>query len=238
MDNQSVKKAFRDGLLVFQRAGSFVYMLQATDHNFTQAALEQAILAQIGSWDAIDELRLIIPAGVQIVGTTPGGTLLTFDGHWSTCQVTIENHGHLIGRGGQGGTMGTNEYHVPPTQGQRAILVAAGCNVSVANYGIIASGGGGGAGAHNYGDMMGGGGAPFGLGNQRTWAAAGYETPNPGMMGPNPNGRYYTGAGGVWGAGGANGYYYNRVTYGATAMEATRGAITWLNLGDVRGSRV
>lgn len=235
VDGKEVKKAYFRDMLVF--VSEYVITLE-TNHNIAVDGILALIPPDVAS--SSTDIRIIVPAGVQLVNAAGSVAPMHFHSTWSLRnKITIENHGYIIGRGGKGGTMGTNEQHIVPTQGNSAIIVAPECagKVFVDNKGVIGSGGGGGAGAHNYGNMMGGGGAPFGLGNQRTWNPAPFDAPNPGMVGPAGN-AYRTGAGGSWGQPGQNGYYYNRPTYGAAAYPATQGTINWINVGDIRGARV
>lgn len=235
VDGREVKKAYVDDKLVFQ--SEYVLTL-STNHNIGVDGIWLLLPTDVQNSDT--DVKIIIPAGVQLVNAADVPYVLSFHGGWQLRKkITVENYGYIIGRGGKGGTMGTNEVHVVPTQGNTAIYVAAECagKVFINNRGVIGSGGGGGAGSHNYGNMMGGGGAPFGLGNQRTWNPAPFDSPNPGMVGP-AGAAYRTGAGGAWGEAGQNGYYYNRPTYGAAAAPATSGTINWINVGDIRGARV
>ena len=227
VDGQKVKKAYLDGRLIYQ--SEYVLDITASNHNI---ALDWAwgLLPLDVRNDQTQAVRIIVRAGVQLITLNPTvrGVFDFYDG-WGNREIVIENYGYIIGRGGAGG----RESAVGAVGG-RAIRNDS-ARLAVINRGVIAAGGGGGGGGGSalgasYG---GGGGAPFaggGWGSGESGHAASFDVPG---AGKSWAGRV-SGAGGGWGQGGAAG-----TGGGASAAgEATRGAINWIVLGDVRGARV
>lgn len=87
----------------------------------------------------------------------------------------------------------------------------------------------------------GGGGAPFGIGTAAADKPGGNASLTTGGAGGWQTTRLYGGAGGTWGTNGGNGVRDTPPVpqaIGGAAGEATRGTITWINRGDIRGATV
>ena len=112
-----------------------------------------------------------------------------------SCQIVFENHGYILGRGGQGGNTGPGWQEAGYVG---AAIRSHGVAMQIANYGVIAGGGGGSGatgwydgGSGNY-NSTGGGGAPLGAGgpsnsgsNHRWWGSAGtFDVPGRSGGGP------------------------------------------------------
>ena len=228
VDGRQVKKAYLDGRLIYQK--EFVLYITGSNHNVTADWVWEHLHAMGGGTEV--DIRIIVNSGVQLVTSDSSVRgVFNFYGGWSGRNIIIENYGHIVGRGSRGG--GTWGYDAP--QGGRAIYNES-VNLTVFNHGIISGGGGGGGGSYRLagGDTIGGGGgAPFGAGGQAEdgGGAASYT----GAGGP---GASKAGWGGGWAAAGAGATAGNYIGAGGAAGEATRGAINWIVLGDVRGARV
>lgn len=231
VDGRQVKKAYLDGRLIYE--SEFLLYITGSNHNVTDDWVWNHLHAS-GGGDA-QKIKIIVNPGVELVSAnTSVRAIFNFYGGWSGRVITIENHGYVIGRGGNGGNEGNGGG-----AGGRALYNES-ASVSVINHGVIAGGGGGG-GANNPRDSAGGGGgAPFGAGGWGSYfgtAAAGSFTT--GGNGGGKGGTRYGGDGGGWGLAGGNGIHFGSVVqYGGAAGEASRGAFNWIVLGDVRGARV
>lgn len=150
--------------------------------------------------------KFIIENGV-VVGSTTNGTAAMDTGSWPTgAEVTIQNSGHIVGKGGNGALTFAAE---PSVNGGDAITLSN--DVIITNLGVIGGGGGGGASAENFdgesgesGQAAGGGGAGQDFGIQ------GLGTGGDGTVTPPQNGSLETGgaggsAGGLGQAVGGNG---------------------------------
>jgi len=253
LDGREVSRAYLDGRLVFQK--ETVIRISAHDHGITgQWVVDRIQGAYGGAPPAGASIRLVIESGIQLVAANVG-ECFRLDGSWwngvfASCQLIIENHGYLLGRGGQGGNTGPT-WRDPGQAGGHAII-SHGVPLLVANYGVIGGGGGGGGatgwhdgGSGNY-NSTGGGGAPFGPGgpvntgsNYKWWGSnASFDTPG---VGGNGNGRP-AGNGGGWGENGGNGIHkqssQNPVPGGAagSAIICSNAAFGWINRGDIRGN--
>ena len=155
--------------------------------------------AQAGQYpSATATVRFIVDSGVDVIGPDTQTPALFVGINWPLgATAIVENHGRIIGRGGNGGrsarsigSVGRNSSAFvilpvdvkPATKGQDGGTAIKG-SMQVENYGLIAGGGGGGGGmgswivggdqsTQTYGCGGGtGGGAPFGKRsmNEGTW---------------------------------------------------------------------
>lgn len=155
--------------------------------------------AQAGQYpSATATVRFIVDSGVDVIGPDTQTPALFVGINWPLgATAIVENHGRIIGRGGNGGrsarsigSVGRNSSAFvilpvdvkPATKGQDGGTAIKG-SMQVENYGLIAGGGGGGGGmgswivggdqsTQTYGGGGGtGGGAPFGKRsmNEGTW---------------------------------------------------------------------
>lgn len=241
IDGRRVKRAYNSGRLCFNSAPSEVTLTLATDSYFDYTKkIDEAYIALAGDWAAGSNLKIIVPAFVEIVNHPAYNSVLYFDAKWGSRTIIIENYGRIIGRGGNGGSEGAWGK-----DGMTGIIRESG-NVIVRNYGVIAGGGGGGGG-NRLGDSAGGGGGrPYGTGGWGSywgWAGNG-TTDSPGAGGgnnlanPGAGQTRYGGNGGDWGKPGGNGIDFGSATTGGGAPgKASIGTITWEVLGSVYGVR-
>ena len=247
VDGRQVKKAYLDGRLIYQLG--YTLNITASNHNVGV----DWVWGLLPSWVRDDQtipVSVVVHGGVELVSSHPRDIagVFHFRGGWGSRAVTITNYGYILGRGGQGGGW---EVSYPDQNtslpggtklmyGGRAILNETSA-VTIFNHGVIGGGGGGGGsslweGYHGAVKHAGGGGAPFGnggTGNDSVRAGNGSFT------GGGAGATWGEGAGGGWGSkGGDSAHVPNKGWYGGAAGEATRGAINWAVLGDVRGSRV
>lgn len=117
--------------------------------------------AQSGGYpSATETVRFIVDAGVDIIAPNTTTAAITEGANWpSEASATVENHGRILGRGGDGGvpadyylTKINNEGNfINPviSQSQRGGDggTAIKGDMTIDNYGVIAGGGGGGGGA-------------------------------------------------------------------------------------------
>lgn len=136
-----------------------VHISQSTTNGID---LAEYYKAQSGSYpSATDTVRFIVDAGVDIVAPDTATPAMFNGSNWPSGNFpTIENHGRILGRGGEGGR--SAEWHaglsiVDQNQldaAQSWVLPENGSNGGVAvngsmfieNYGLVAGGGGGGGG--------------------------------------------------------------------------------------------
>lgn len=224
-DGKKAKEVYFDGRLVHR--GEFLLEITGHNHNVDQDWVWRHLNA-MGGGEATN-IRIKVLSGVQLVTQTPSlRGVFDFYGAWNGRVITIENHGYVLGRGGNGG----NEGQTGGTGGT-AIYTDGNQTVNIENYGIIGSGGGGGGGSYLGASYGGGGGAPFaggGWGSGASGPGATFDTPG---SGTSWAGRV-AGAGGAWGRNGEGGNGGG----GGAAGAATRGPINWINYGDIRGDRV
>lgn len=223
MDGHTVKQAKLDGHVFYK--SEFLIELTGNIHNVTKD-LMWAVLVDNGGVDATD-IRFIIHSNVELVTDSPSYSLFDFYGPWGGKNITIENYGYILGRGGTGG----NEGQTGGTGG--TAITNENANLTIINHGVIGGGGGGGGGSYLGASYGGGGGAPFaggGWGSGASGPGASFTTPG---SGTSWAGRV-AGAGGAWGNNGEGGNGGG----GGAAGAATRGPINWEYLGDVRGARV
>lgn len=138
--------------------------------------------AQSGSYPSTDDtVRFIVDEGIDIIAADTTTPAVTEGTNWPVgATPIIENHGRILGRGGDAGLAVTSYYNsynfelinlvtTNPEKGGDGGTAIKG-NIAVDNYGFIAGGGGGGGGAgffrfNKYGHGSsggGGGGAPLG----------------------------------------------------------------------------
>lgn len=236
------------------RSNEIVVTITASNHNFDTGQLHNLMLSAAGgSWPASANWKIVVNPGVQLVGKDTGNCM--WFGGAINGTVVIENHGHILGRGGAGGpvTCGSDSCSQNGGVGGTAIYRESKITLDIRNYGIISGGGGGGGagytfssagGGRHYG-MGGGGGAPFG--------AAGYVSgpnhPRPGGGGSyeggagggsgGDRGEAHGGGGGGWAAAGGNAWGNNRMNRsggGPGAAIGGGGPINWTSRGDIRGA--
>lgn len=245
VDSQLVKKAYLDGRLIHRN--EFVLYITGHKHDVYDDWVWDHLHASGGG--AEQDIRIIVNPGVQLISANTGVRgVFNFHGGWGGRNVIIENHGWIFGRGGNGGMSSSDGWGGYGQPGGRAIY-NENANVTIINHGVISGGGGGGGGAMgrtgggSYCAGGGGGGAPFGAGGV-VYGAKYQVAGHPGSItdgggGVSADTRYHmSGAGGGLGVAGANGWGKANWGYGGAAGEASRGAIHWEVLGDVRGARV
>ncbi|WP_199101490.1 hypothetical protein [Aquitalea sp. ASV11] len=254
LDGREVSRSYLDGRLVFQK--ETVIRISAHDHGVTaQSVLNRIQNAYGGAPPAGACIRFVIESGIQLVAANVGECFQLDSSWWNgvlaSCQLIIENHGFILGRGGQGGDTGAGWQNAGETGGPA--ITSQGVPLLVANYGVIAGGGGGSGatgwydgGSGNY-NSTGGGGAPFGSGgpnnsgsNNKWWgSAASFDTP--GRSGAGSGGDV---PGGNWGEPGGDGLFKkaggarSAVPGGAAgaAIICNNAAFGWIKRGDIRGT--
>lgn len=162
-------------------------VIHISQSTYDGVVLDEYFKTQSGQYPtATDVVRFIVDSGVDIVApsTTRGG--IEEGLHWPAgSEIVIENHGRILGRGGDGGRSARvlgylsdddSDVHskdiVPAEPGKDGgpAIKSLSKAISVENYSLIAGGGGGGGGQglwshtiHTCGGGGGtGGGAPFG----------------------------------------------------------------------------
>lgn len=254
LDGREVSRSYLDGRLVFQKEVTI-----SIDASTTQVNAEWVSFllynAFIGPVRANSTIRFIVKAGVHLIAANTSSSFSLDGSIWNStlrsCQIIIENHGFILGRGGQGGDTGPGWQNAGQAGGPA--IISQGVPLLVANYGVIAGGGGGSGatgwydgGSGNY-NSTGGGGAPLGPGgptnngsNNRWWgSAASFDTP--GHSGGGPGGNV---PGGNWGEKGGDGLFKqaggarSAVAGGAAgaAIICNNAAFGWINRGDIRGN--
>ena len=240
VSEQSAKKVYHDDKLVF--SGRFELVIASSNHNVPANWIWSLLPADQQAAQG-NTIIIKVNPGVELVtaSTTING-VFDFSGSWAGKIVVIENSGIILGRGGRGG----NEA-VSGDAGGRAIYTDGTATVNIINNGIIGGGGGGGGGNRRGDSCGGGGGAPLGGGGWGSyfgWAgAATFNTPGAGggnnLANPGAGQTRWGGNGATWGNKGSPGMDFGYVTTsGGAAGEATRGTITWINRGDIRGATV
>lgn len=136
-----------------------------------------------------------VPANTAVVATSTAVGGLHFDERWNVVgKITIENHGIVLGRGGEGTNVGSNNSG---REGGTAIVNLSTITLDILNTNIIAGGGRGGSGASGtWNNLRGGYGAPWGGGS----ITPSFATPG---SSSHAGGGVYTGAGSTWGINGA-----------------------------------
>lgn len=135
---------------------------------------------QVGTIDfdalALDRhhnVRVVVPSGATLVAPSTS-TYAVKTGTSHNAKITLENHGKILGRGGNGGNAG---YRVsgsntpsPTAGGNGGSAIHIESAITIDNNGTILGGGGGGGGGEgtyvyrHAGGGGGGGGAPYGTG--------------------------------------------------------------------------
>lgn len=217
------------------RSKEFLIIISQSNNDFNPSYHLHPLMLQAagGAWPSGDIVwRIRVNSGVKIVSDGNNATL--WFGGAINGRVILENHGWILGRGGNGGNSTGNGFAAP----HGAIYRESKITLEIQNYGIIAGGGGGGAAGRNTGNggSGGGGGAPLGRGgsgrnNYTRGCDASIDTPGPG--GPRDNNQAGE-SGGYWGHYGTNSTH----TYGGAPGYAIGGGgpIIWSNYGDVRGA--
>jgi hypothetical protein len=245
VSEQSAKKVYHDDKLVF--SGGFELVIASSNHNVPANWI----------WSLLPAAQQAAQGNTIIIKVNPGVELVTasttingvfdFSGSWAGKIVVIENSGIILGRGGNAGPyVSSSTYASNGLPGGRAIYHAnVLTSLSIDNKGTIGGGGGGGGSAGssyptNSGKMKtgGGGGAPFGLGLSAADKRGGDASFAVGGAGATWTTGLYGGAGGTWGTNGGTGVFDPSKAIGGAAGEATRGTITWINRGDIRGATV
>lgn len=147
---------------------SIVHITQSTTNGMQ---LDEYYKQQSGSYPtATDKIRFIVDAGVDIIAPDTDTPAVEDGVNWpSGSQIVVENHGRILGRGGDAGrsarSIEDNESPLPiNTYGnyagreRRLIPAVAGGDggtaikgkITVENHGLIASGGGGGGGSSGF----------------------------------------------------------------------------------------
>lgn len=159
-------------------------VIHISQSTYDGIVLDEYFKSQAGHYPtATDTVRFIIDAGVDIVAPSTLRGAIEDGTHWEAgSKIIIENHGRILGRGGNGGMGGYVLFMLiysdgiiirPPEDGQDGgLAVSVSQDITINNYGMIAGGGGGGGGGAFYltdsaniavNGASGGGGAPFGL---------------------------------------------------------------------------
>lgn len=182
-----------------------------------------------------ENVKIIVDQMVTIVANTtdPTDAAITVDARWQHMNITIDNYGSIMGRGGNGrggvdfaGSTTGQTAHPNGLAGGTAILTGWGSLV-VNNYNLVTGGGGGGGSGGSPHERSpyaaskypsgagGGGGTPFGLGSQGSLpntagtnadglnAGRGYRSPDPSVT------VGFGGDGGWWGQPGGDGDWAN-----------------------------
>ena len=232
VDGRQVKKAYLDGRLIHE--AEYFLNLTVSDHNigtdWAWARLPDSV-----KHDPTYPVRIIVHTGTELITVNPSiRGVFDFYGEWGNRKVTIENYGHILGRGGAGGSWAGKDG----MQGGRAIY-NEGVQLSIINRGYIAGGGGGGGVNIIHRMPCGGsGGAPFGAYGVGQYNVA-YDGQEGKFSGRTPATHIHNITAGTYGGDwGESGQPWQSGLYGTGAAgEATRGAINWAVLGDVRGGR-
>lgn len=139
-------------------------------------------LAQEKGWDGVSPVALIVTVNASgiIRSISPTREALTLFGFPANSSFLLVNFGKIIGAGGRGGAGGplSGSPSTPRTGGEpgaHAILIDQ--NLTIANFGVIGGGGGGGVGTAA-GSGGGGAGLQPGLGGTVYTTASGYAGAN------------------------------------------------------------
>ncbi len=230
VSEQPAKKVYHDEKLVFQ--SGFTLYITGSNHNVDDTWVWGHLVASGGQNDT--NIKIIVNPGVELVAaSTSVAGVFNFDANWAGRTIIIENNGLILGRGGTGGHPGGGSNGRGWPGGRGIYNPGNPASVSIDNRGTIAGGGGGGGMATvqyvNWGG--GGGGAPFGAGGTLSCTVPGGNASLTSASGQPSK----AGNGGSWGQPGVNG---TGGYPGGAAGEATRGTITWINRGDIRGATV
>ncbi|MCT4638298.1 MAG: hypothetical protein N4A72_11385 [Bacteroidales bacterium] len=209
-------------------------------------------------WDGITPVRIIIPAGTVIGSESTSTPSLNIRDVRFPEKVTIENHGEIIGRGGNGARSNCGDYRYGNTHsngyaGGPAIGMSGDGTIIIDNHGLIAGGGGGGGGGGlgkyaSAGAGGGGAGVPAGIRGDRGKSPlyGGYKlaadgTKYTGGRGGNPTYCYKRGWAGNGGCGGNLGSAGCKTAgYGGAGGNAINKEddtmFSWINIGNVAGA--
>lgn len=241
VDGREVKKAYFNNQLVFSSV--FELVISSSNHN-VPANWIWTLLPPEQQQAQSNTIKIIVNQGVKLVtASTALSGVFDFSGSWAGKTVIIENHGFILGRGGNGGNEGKSGGAGGKAVYHNNTLVS----LSINNQGVIGGGGGGGGGNRPGDSCGGGGGAPFGAGGWGSYSgvaqSATFDTPGAGggnnLANPGAGQTRWGGNGGRWGLNGSPGMdFSSKTTNGGSAGEATRGTITWINRGDIRGATV
>ena len=167
-------------------------VMHITQSTTSGMQLDEYYKQQSGDYPtATDKIRFIVDAGVNIIAPNTSSPALIEGANWpSGSQIVVENHGRILGRGGDGGRSAYkrkfwgSDGSILSTSKSLMRNPEAGSNggtavkslmraIVIENHNIIAGGGGGGGGLGAYktggsaGYVVGGGGtgggAPYGL---------------------------------------------------------------------------
>lgn len=141
--------------------GHYETVIHVSESTTNGIDLAEYYNTQSGSYpSATETVRFIVDAGVDIIAPNTTTPAITEGANWpSEASAIVENHGRILGRGGDGGvpadyylTRINNEgnfVNLVYSQSQRGGDggTAVKGDMTVDNYGIIAGGGGGGGGA-------------------------------------------------------------------------------------------
>ncbi|PEH74290.1 receptor-recognizing protein [Edwardsiella tarda] len=211
------------------RSKEILVTLNGSNNGFSSTWLVEHIEGLVNGNITGHVIKIVITSGTTLINDPSNleEEVIYIPDTWGACtNIIIENHGRILGRGGNGGGQwrgGEPGYH--------AIQNDLGTKLIIRNHGIIAGGGGGGSSAHReisggreYG---GGGGAPLGLGGRAPYANGNNASiDNPG------SGAEYAGKGGGWGQNGANDSYSG----GKAGMAVRNKAPTWEVRGTIYGA--
>ena len=160
-------------------------------------------------WDRVTPITYVINSGVYVWSDNTALPALDTGGPFPA-GLTLINNGYIIGKGGQGGTIGTSAFPAAPTGNGRAggnALSVNSSGIGFTNNGYVAGGGGGGGSAGqqdpfggSFTGSGGGGGAGGGAGGTAI-ASSPYFVPAAG------------GAGGAIGQSGGNGATNGRISF-------------------------
>ncbi|OBX79135.1 phage tail protein [Faucicola atlantae] len=165
-------------------SGHHETILHITQSTYEGIVLDEWYRQQTGQYPAAnDTVRFIIDSGVTIVAPNTVKAAIESGTNWADgTQIIIENHGRILGRGGDGGRSAyvynvtltqPNPYTLVPAQNGQdgGTAIVATKSMTINNYSLIAGGGGGGGGQGFFDPSGGynllggggtGGGAPFG----------------------------------------------------------------------------
>ena len=157
-------------------------VLHISQSTYNGIVLDEYYKQQSGSYpSSTDTVRFIVDSGVDIVAPDTLRGAIESGANWPNgSQIIVENHGRILGRGGDGGrsaymysALGDSVVKARQAEngknGGTAVLTTK--NIALENYGLVAGGGGGGGGQglfqyNTYYNVIGGGGtgggAPFG----------------------------------------------------------------------------
>lgn len=214
----------------------FIINITDSNHDFDANNLVNAMTATCGGNWVGAKFKIVVHANVELASKSGEYQCMWFGGMMNECEsIIIENHGYILGRGGDGGVGGDRYKPVgfPGSPGKVGIVVDDGVKLTIDNYGSI-GGGGGGGGAWN--SSPGGGGAPLGAGG--AWMNGGSHLPAAASFFDSGIGDARAGNGGAWGERGANSPPMGNQAGGAagSAIELRAGAtVEFINRGEIYG---